>query len=89
MSVDLPLPRFIAAHGWWTRDGEKMSKSKGNVIKPREVANAYGLEAFRYFILREVPFGNDGDFSENALINRINSELCNELGNLQISPRFL
>ena len=83
MSVDLPLPRFIAAHGWWTRDGEKMSKSKGNVIKPREVANAYGLEAFRYFILREVPFGNDGDFSENALINRINSELCNELGNLQ------
>ena len=83
MSVDLPLPYFIAAHGWWTRDGEKMSKSKGNVIKPREVANAYGLEAFRYFILREVPFGNDGDFSENALINRINSELCNELGNLQ------
>ena len=83
MSVDLPLPRFIAAHGWWTRDGEKMSKSKGNVIKPREVANAYGLETFRYFILREVPFGNDGDFSENALINRINSELCNELGNLQ------
>ena len=83
MSVDLPLPHFIAAHGWWTRDGEKMSKSKGNVIKPREVANAYGLEAFRYFILREVPFGNDGDFSENALINRINSELCNELGNLQ------
>lgn len=83
MSVGLPLPKFIAAHGWWTREGEKMSKSKGNVIKPASVANAYGLEAFRYFILREVPFGNDGDFSEKAMINRINSELCNELGNLQ------
>ena len=82
MSVDLPLPKYIAAHGWWVRDGEKMSKSKGNVIKPQEVANAYGLEAFRYFLLREVPFGNDGDFNETALINRINSELCNELGNL-------
>lgn len=82
MSVDLPLPTHIAAHGWWVRDGQKMSKSKGNVIKPKEVANAYGLEAFRYFLLREVPFGNDGDFSETAFINRINSELCNELGNL-------
>ena len=83
MSVGLPLPKHIAAHGWWTRDGEKMSKSRGNVIKPKEVANAYGLEAFRYFILREVPFGNDGDFSEKAMINRVNAELCNELGNLQ------
>lgn len=82
MSVDLPLPKHIGAHGWWVRDGEKMSKSRGNVIKPKEVVNAYGLEAFRYFLLREVPFGNDGDFSESALINRINSELCNELGNL-------
>ena len=83
MSVGLPLPKHIAAHGWWTRNGEKMSKSRGNVIKPKEVANAYGLEAFRYFILREVPFGNDGDFSEKAMINRVNAELCNELGNLQ------
>lgn len=82
MSVDLPLPKHIAAHGWWVRDGQKMSKSLGNVIKPREVVGAYGLEAFRYFLLREVPFGNDGDFSESALIGRINSELCNELGNL-------
>ncbi|TQR34716.1 methionine--tRNA ligase [Campylobacter sp. MIT 99-7217] len=82
MSVDLPLPKFIAAHGWWTKDGEKMSKSKGNVIKPKEVVDAYGMEAFRYFLLREVPFGNDGDFNEQALINRINSELSNELGNL-------
>lgn len=82
MSVDLPLPKFIAAHGWWTKEGEKMSKSKGNVVKPKEVVDAYGSEAFRYFLLREVPFGNDGDFSENMLINRINAELSNEFGNL-------
>ncbi|EPZ9040506.1 methionine--tRNA ligase [Campylobacter coli] len=82
MSVDLPLPKFISAHGWWTKEGEKMSKSKGNVVKPKEVVDAYGLEAFRYFLLREVPFGNDGDFSESVLINRINTELGNEFGNL-------
>ncbi|HEC0000484.1 methionine--tRNA ligase [Campylobacter coli] len=82
MSVDLPLPKFIGAHGWWTKEGEKMGKSKGNVVKPKEVVDAYGLEAFRYFLLREVPFGNDGDFSESVLINRINTELGNEFGNL-------
>lgn len=82
MSVDLPLPKFIGAHGWWTKEGEKMSKSKDNVVKPKEVVDAYGSEAFRYFLLREVPFGNDGDFSENMLINRINAELSNEFGNL-------
>ncbi len=82
MSLDLPLPKHIAAHGWWTRDGEKMSKSKGNVVDPKEVADAYGLDAFRYFMLREVPFGQDGDFSQKALIDRINSDLGNDLGNL-------
>ena len=82
MSLDLPLPKHIAAHGWWTRNGEKMSKSKGNVINPKEVADAYGLENFRYFMLREVPFGGDGDFSQKALIDRINSDLGNDLGNL-------
>jgi methionyl-tRNA synthetase len=82
MSLDLPLPKHVAAHGWWTRDGEKMSKSKGNVINPKEVADAYGLENFRYFMLREVPFGGDGDFSQKALIDRINSDLGNDLGNL-------
>ncbi|EKG9140187.1 methionine--tRNA ligase [Campylobacter jejuni] len=82
MSVDLPLPKFIGVHGWWTKEGEKMSKSKGNVVKPKEVVDTYGSEAFRYFLLREVPFGNDGDFSENMLINRINAELSNEFGNL-------
>ncbi len=82
MSLDLPLPKHIAAHGWWTRDGEKMSKSKGNVVNPKEVADAYGLDAFRYFMLREVPFGQDGDFSQKALMDRINSDLGNDLGNL-------
>jgi len=82
MSLDLPLPKHIGAHGWWTRNGEKMSKSKGNVINPKEVADAYGLDNFRYFMLREVPFGGDGDFSQKALIDRINSDLGNDLGNL-------
>jgi len=82
MSLDLPLPKHIGAHGWWTRDGEKMSKSKGNVVSPKEVADAYGLENLRYFMMREVPFGQDGDFSQRALIDRINSDLSNDLGNL-------
>lgn len=82
LSLGLPLPKHVAAHGWWTRDGEKMSKSKGNVVNPKEIADAYGLENFRYFMLREVPFGQDGDFSRRALIDRINSDLANDLGNL-------
>ncbi|WP_187648356.1 methionine--tRNA ligase [Nitrosophilus labii] len=82
MSLGLELPCHIAAHGWWTRNGEKMSKSKGNVVDPKTVADAYGLENFRYFLLREVPFGQDGDFSQKALIDRINSDLSNDLGNL-------
>ncbi len=82
MSLGLELPLHIAAHGWWTRNGEKMSKSKGNVVDPKAVADAYGLENFRYFLLREVPFGQDGDFSQKALIDRINSDLSNDLGNL-------
>ena len=82
MSLGLPLPKHIGAHGWWTRNGEKMSKSKGNVVNPKEVADAYGLENFRYFMLREVPFGGDGDFSQRALMDRINSDLGNDLGNL-------
>ncbi len=82
MSLDLPLPKHIGAHGWWTRDGEKMSKSKGNVVHPKEVADAYGVENLRYFMMREVPFGQDGDFSQRAFIDRINSDLSNDLGNL-------
>ncbi len=82
MSIGLPLPKHIATHGWWTRNGEKMSKSKGNVVEPVEVADAYGVDNFRYFMLREVPFGGDGDFSQDALIARINGELASGLGNL-------
>ena len=82
MSLGLPLPKHIGAHGWWTKDGEKMSKSKGNVVAPQEVCDLYGTENFKYFMLREVPFGQDGDFSKRALVDRINSDLGNDLGNL-------
>ncbi|MCZ6801742.1 MAG: methionine--tRNA ligase, partial [Nitrospirae bacterium] len=82
MALDLPLPSTIFAHGWWTANGEKMSKSRGNVIDPYTIIDAFGTDAFRYFVLREVPFGQDGDFSQEALIGRINSDLANGLGNL-------
>ncbi len=82
MALDRPLPRNIFAHGWWTRDGRKMSKSLGNVIDPNEVVDTYGADAFRYFVLREVPFGLDGDFSTETFITRFNTELANDLGNL-------
>ena len=82
MGLDLPLPGNIFAHGWWTRDGKKMSKSVGNVIDPNEVVDAYGPDAFRYFVLREVPFGLDGDYSTETFITRFNTELANDLGNL-------
>jgi methionyl-tRNA synthetase len=82
MALNLPLPDTIFAHGWWTVDGEKMSKSRGNVVDPFAMADKYGVYAFRYFLLREVPFGQDGDFSEAALVARINSDLANGLGNL-------
>lgn len=82
MSAGIPLPESIFSHGWWTVSGEKMSKSKGNVVDPYQVIEKFGSDSFRYFLLREVPFGQDGDFSEHALINRINSDLANDLGNL-------
>ena len=82
LAADLKLPNKIYAHGWWTNEGKKISKSLGNVIDPIEIINNYGLDQFRYFLLREVPFGNDGDFSVKALVNRINSDLVNDLGNL-------
>lgn len=82
MALELPLPKNIFAHGWWTVDGKKMSKSFGNVVDPNKIADEFGADAFRYFLFREVPFGLDGDFSEKALIKRINTDLANDLGNL-------
>lgn len=82
MSAGIPLPKRVYAHGWLTVDGEKMSKSKGNFIVPEDIVKKYGVDAFRYFLIREVPAGEDGDFSEKALIERINGELVSDLGNL-------
>lgn len=82
MGADLPLPKRVFAHGWWTNEGRKISKSLGNVIDPVALVDEFGLDAVRYFLLREVPFGQDGDFSRKALVNRLNGELADALGNL-------
>lgn len=82
MALGLPLPKQVYGHGWLLLEGGKMSKSKGNVVDPQILVDKYGLDAIRYFLLREVPFGSDGIFSNEALINRINSDLANDLGNL-------
>jgi methionyl-tRNA synthetase len=82
MAAGLPVPKRIFAHGWWTVEGQKMSKSIGNVVDPMKLVQTYGLDPVRYFLLREVPFGNDGDFSPRALVSRLNVELANDLGNL-------
>ncbi len=82
MALNLPLPDTIFAHGWWTVDGEKMSKSRGNVVDPNKMVDEFGADAFRYFLLREVPFGQDGDFSQTAMVTSINSDLANGIGNL-------
>ncbi len=82
MAAGIEVPRKVFAHGWWTVEGEKMSKSKGNVADPFKICADYGVDQFRYFLMREIPFGGDGDFSIDALKGRINSELANDLGNL-------
>lgn len=82
MALGIPLPKKVFAHGWWTVEGEKMSKSLGNVVDPHEMSEKFGVDAFRYFLLREVNFGSDGDFSRKSLLSRYNSELANNLGNL-------
>lgn len=82
MALDLPLPEQVYGHGWLLIDGGKMSKSKGNVVDPRVLCAKYGSDAIRYFLLREVPFGADGSFTNEALISRINADLANDLGNL-------
>ncbi|MDO4492414.1 MAG: methionine--tRNA ligase [Clostridia bacterium] len=82
MALGLPLPKQVYGHGWLVLDGGKMSKSKGNVVDPVKLCDRYGVDAIRYFLLREVPFGSDGVFSNEALIKRINTDLANDLGNL-------
>jgi len=82
MALDLPLPKQVYGHGWLLFDGGKMSKSKGNVIDPYVLAGRYGVDALRFFLLRELSFGSDGNFSNEALIARINTDLANDLGNL-------
>ena len=80
--IGLTPPKTVFAHGWWTIEGKKMSKSLQNVVEPNRLIDTYGVDAFRYFLMREVPFGMDGDFSHSAMIHRINSDLANDLGNL-------
>ncbi|MBF0555099.1 MAG: methionine--tRNA ligase [Nitrospirae bacterium] len=82
MALDIPLPKRIFAHGWWITRGQKMSKSLGNAVDPFEIIERYGADALRYFLFREVTFGLDGDFSGEALVGRINTDLANDLGNL-------
>ena len=82
MSMEMPLPKKVFGHGWLLLDGGKMSKSKGNVVDPYLLAERYSADALRYFLLRDFPFGTDGNFSNELLINRINSDLANDLGNL-------
>ncbi|MCM8779437.1 MAG: methionine--tRNA ligase [Candidatus Omnitrophica bacterium] len=81
-AIGIEPPKTVFAHGWWMLGEGKMSKSKGNIVDPLELVATYGEDAYRYFLLREIPFGQDGNFSESALISRINSDLANDLGNL-------
>lgn len=82
MAAGVEPPKRVFAHGWWTSEGRKISKSVGNVIDPYELIETYGLDQVRYFLLREVPFGNDGDFSHRAMVGRMNNDLANDFGNL-------
>ncbi len=82
MAAGVEPPRRVFAHGWWTIEGQKMSKSLGNFIPPQELVDRYGLDPLRYFLLRELPFGSDGDFSHRAVVGRVNGDLANDFGNL-------
>lgn len=82
MSLGIEPPKKVFAHGWWTIEGQKMSKSLGNVVDPNEIVEKYGVDEFRFFLFREVPFGLDGDFSKSAIVHRINGDLANDFGNL-------
>ena len=82
MAAGLEPPRCVFAHGWWTVEGQKMSKSLNNFIPPKQLVDTYGLDPVRYFLLRELPFGSDGDFSHRAVVGRLNGDLANDFGNL-------
>jgi methionyl-tRNA synthetase len=82
MAAEFPLPQCVFGHGWWLKDETKMSKSKGNVLDPHVVIKAFGPDSLRYFLLREIPIGQDGNFSHEGFIHRVNSDLANDLGNL-------
>lgn len=82
MAVEIPLPKTVMAHGWWTNEGQKISKSLGNTIDPIKLIDEFGVDQVRYFLMREVTFGADGNFARSNLITRINSELSNKIGNL-------
>ena len=82
MAAELPLPRQIVSHGWWLMDGAKMSKSAGNVVRPKDYIDRFTLDAFRYFVFREMVFGQDASFTDEAFLTRYNSDLANDLGNL-------
>ncbi|MCX6576050.1 MAG: methionine--tRNA ligase, partial [Candidatus Aminicenantes bacterium] len=82
MAAEFPLPRCVFGHGWWLKDETKMSKSKGNVLDPYVIIKAFGPDPLRYFLLREIPIGQDGNFSHEAFLHRVNSDLANDLGNL-------
>jgi methionyl-tRNA synthetase len=81
-ALEIKLPKIIFAHGWWMTGSDKMSKSKGNVVSPLDMVDRFGIDAYRYFLLRDVPFGLDGNFSQKSLIKRLNGDLANDLGNL-------
>src|ERR1700729_2969770 len=82
MAAGLPPPKRVTSNGWWVVDGEKMSKSLGNVVEPRKLVEIFGRDQIRYFLLREKPFGADGSMSHAAIVSRINVDLANDLGNL-------
>jgi len=82
MAADLPIPTQLVSHGWWMMDGAKMSKSTGNVVRPKDYVDRFGLDAFRYFVMREMVFGQDADFTDESFVGRYNADLANDLGNL-------
>ncbi len=82
MAADLPIPKQLVSHGWWLMEGAKMSKSIGNVVRPKDYVDRFGVDAFRYFVMREMVFGQDADFTDETFLGRYNADLANDLGNL-------